>query len=65
MKKTKQSDDFLASLNDTLLDGLKRSQETIRELRQRIRDLEGQIAAQPSTLTELQDRVTLLEEHMK
>jgi phage shock protein A len=43
------------------------AEEAVKEvtrLRARIRELEAQIAASPSTLTELQDRVTLLETKM-
>lgn len=56
---------FVNGLNETLLDGLKRASEHITQLRRENSALKAQIAATPALLTDLQDRVTLLEQMVR
>ena len=56
-----QGDDFYAGLCDVHLHTQEYMSAEIRRLRAENSALRRQIAAMPSTLTELQDRVTLLE----
>lgn len=56
---------FMQALHDAALDGLKRSTEHIALLRRENQALKEQLASIPSTLSELQDRVTMLEQMLR
>lgn len=60
-----EKDGWDASMFDMQADLAKRAVNECVRLRSRVRELEREIALQPSTLSELQDRVTLLEQLLK
>jgi uncharacterized protein YlxW (UPF0749 family) len=60
--KQDDADQWHAQMIDLQADVAKRAVDECNRLRRRVRELEAQIAASPATLTELQDRVTLLEQ---
>ncbi|WP_439586951.1 hypothetical protein [Hydrogenophaga sp.] len=60
-----EQDGWDASLFDMQADLAKRAVNECVRLRARVRELESAIKQQPSTLTGLQDRVTMLEQLLK
>lgn len=60
-----EKDGWDASMFDCQADLAKRAVNECVRLRARVRELERQIAEQPSTLTDLQDRVTMLEQLLR
>ena len=56
-----EKDGWDASMFDMQADLAKRAVNECVRLRARVRELESEIRRQPVTLTELQDRVTMLE----
>lgn len=60
-----EKDAWDAQIFDLQADLAKRAVNECARLRARVRELEREIAGQPATLTELQDRVTMLEQLVK
>lgn len=60
-----ERDGWDASMFDLQADLAKRAVNECVRLRKRVRELEKEISQQPVTLTELQDRVTMLEVLLK
>lgn len=57
-----EKDGWDASMFDMQADLAKRAVNECARLRARVRELEREIAGQPATMSELQDRVTMLEQ---
>lgn len=60
-----EKDGWEAAMFDLQADLAKRAVNECVRLRKRVRELEKEISQQPVTLTELQDRVTMLEVLLK